>query len=578
MKRMIVWILLVTAVVLVADGSSWAAPVAATRTSDIITKGPWVDSRAYSSLSAADTAAAAAGKELQITQNYTINSAITFTSHVRVVPGGGFTHSGGGLITFSGGFECRKDTQAFYGFSAGDITGMKVARPEWFGNVSSAFAAAFNLAGSILSANGGELILQGQGYTADDTLQVYSKVSYSGVGKNATIITAKNGLNKSLIKSASYDSLTGTNSLGGDYSFVIQNIVFDGNSANNTSGDGVTIYGYSFTLRDLVIRNFAGNGLVTEWSSSAGWPAVNLDFVEAHVSNCSIHDNQGSGVIWNGPHDSTWDNNVIYYNHGTYGVRVGSNAGPLYATNCHVWGSWTQYAWYLAGRAMLNNCVGEMSSVAQVYIGADNSSIYSGEYFADGLVNTKGLVFANGVKGADVVTITRNLIGGAIDLGTGPTTSKIIINNSQTSGTPRLGTLPTDGLYSFNSAGGVSGYSTTRFPSIPQAVDTNGVTRNLVAMGAAAVSTVAGAQTIDVLGKDMLEITSSVAASIYNFTNASTGQEITLLFRDGNTTITNGATIKLAGGVNFVATANDTLKLKYSATSGAWFQTGGSVN
>ena len=51
-------------------------------------------------------------------------------------------------------------------------------------------------------------------------------------------------------------------------------------------------------------------------------------------------------------------------------------------------------------------------------------------------------------------------------------------------------------------------------------------------------------------------------ANITDFTNPHIGDPFTLRFTAGRTVVS-GATLKLAGGVNFVATADDTLTLTY---------------
>lgn len=58
------------------------------------------------------------------------------------------------------------------------------------------------------------------------------------------------------------------------------------------------------------------------------------------------------------------------------------------------------------------------------------------------------------------------------------------------------------------------------------------------------------------------------------------GQQITLIFRT-NVTVTNGTYLKLAGGVNFSATPDDTLTLTYNgsgSTAAAWVEVSRSVN
>jgi hypothetical protein len=80
--------------------------------------------------------------------------------------------------------------------------------------------------------------------------------------------------------------------------------------------------------------------------------------------------------------------------------------------------------------------------------------------------------------------------------------------------------------------------------------------------------------TPSVAGNTFFTVTNGGATTITNFTNGKTGQEITLLFTDSNTTITDGANIKLSAA--FVSTADDTMKLIYNGT--AWFEVSRSVN
>jgi len=92
----------------------------------------YVDSRSYSSLTIADAAATAAGKGLLVAINYSISSAVTITSPVKMVKGGSFTKSGSGTMAFNQTIEAGTD-QIFIGFSAGDVAGLKKARPNWWG-------------------------------------------------------------------------------------------------------------------------------------------------------------------------------------------------------------------------------------------------------------------------------------------------------------------------------------------------------------------------------------------------------------------------------------------------------------
>jgi hypothetical protein len=69
-----------------------------------------------------------------------------------------------------------------------------------------------------------------------------------------------------------------------------------------------------------------------------------------------------------------------------------------------------------------------------------------------------------------------------------------------------------------------------------------------------------GDTTPSVLNTKHLVLSNTGATTVTNFDDAKDGQEITLFFTNGNTTV-NQSNAYLAGGVNFTGTANDTLTL-----------------
>lgn len=95
---------------------------------------PWIDPSGYASLADADAAAVVAGKPLLIAQNYTLTANTTFTAAVIILKGGSFTKAAAFTLTFNGPTSIGRHT-VFYGFSAGDVTGLKEVRPQWFGSV-----------------------------------------------------------------------------------------------------------------------------------------------------------------------------------------------------------------------------------------------------------------------------------------------------------------------------------------------------------------------------------------------------------------------------------------------------------
>ena len=81
--------------------------------------------------------------------------------------------------------------------------------------------------------------------------------------------------------------------------------------------------------------------------------------------------------------------------------------------------------------------------------------------------------------------------------------------------------------------------------------------------------------TIPAGGLDTLTLSSASATTVANFSGATQGQELTLYFGNGNTTI-KATNIFLAGAVDFVGTSSDTLTLIYA--SSAWREQSRSVN
>ena len=82
----------------------------------------------------------------------------------------------------------------------------------------------------------------------------------------------------------------------------------------------------------------------------------------------------------------------------------------------------------------------------------------------------------------------------------------------------------------------------------------------------------AGRTTPSVVGINVMYINNTSATSISNFTGGVSGQQLTLIFQNGNTTIVhNTSVIRLLGGASVTMKTNDTLTLIFSG--GIWLQT-----
>ena len=82
--------------------------------------------------------------------------------------------------------------------------------------------------------------------------------------------------------------------------------------------------------------------------------------------------------------------------------------------------------------------------------------------------------------------------------------------------------------------------------------------------------------TPSIIGGGTFETANTAATTITDFLRGAEGGRITILFTESNTTVQHGTDIKLAGGANFVGTADDILQLVH--IDGVWYEESRSVN
>ncbi|MEO6536944.1 MAG: glycosyl hydrolase family 28-related protein [Candidatus Paceibacterota bacterium] len=244
------------------------------------------------------------------------------------------------------------------------------------------------------------------------TLTIYTKTNLSGDSVESSIIKLKNSTNADLIKSSGFDALTGTDGAGGIGEWSIQNLTLDGNKANNSSGDGLRIYGFDYSISNVNIRYFAGEGMYSEWSSQGvcpnGLSSTALNCMEANVTNLNINHSGGNGMTFLGPHDSQMDQVTTWYNGGS-GIYVGSNAGGLQISNSHSWGGTQTYAYNLASSSVyMINTQAEGASVAQIKVGAAHTQIIGGVVYLCS-VSAYGIMLGDSAHGVSKVDIDANL-------------------------------------------------------------------------------------------------------------------------------------------------------------------------
>lgn len=85
-----------------------------------------------------------------------------------------------------------------------------------------------------------------------------------------------------------------------------------------------------------------------------------------------------------------------------------------------------------------------------------------------------------------------------------------------------------------------------------------------------------GDTTPSVARADIYAEANTAPTSVTAFDDGAVGQRITIIFSTANTTLVDAAALQLAGGVNFVGSANDVMELIFDGT--AWYEISRSVN
>ena len=307
------------------------------KTSDLITKGPWVDVRGFSSLSAAKSYAITNSKPLHITKQVAIttDTDLSAVPEIDVIQGGSFNVSAGATLTLPLNFHAGY-TKVFYG--DGSVTGLQVYFPNHWGakgDDSTDCTAAINKAATAAGSAWTVKFPQGI-YRVTASGSNYAVTFYGGVQG----VYPKGTIIKNVGTGHAVKIIGDSDSSGTFYFSRIENFSVVGNAS---SGNGISLNpdadtaninrapAYSqFTNVDST--GHGGHGLVHRYA----WAT--------RYTNCKFRDNGGLGVFL---HDGQYSehNNIIFlncesrWNGGTGdasadftkgGVRISGTAAGVY--------------------------------------------------------------------------------------------------------------------------------------------------------------------------------------------------------------------------------------------------------
>ena len=304
----------------------------------------------------------------------------------------------------------------------------------------------------------------------------------------ATIKLA-NGSNKTLISDTNFSSLTGGSSWYGAFQARVHGCILDGNSANNTSGWDVQLYGRALRLQNGKSFNGAQGGIWTELDHAGTGFTTKLDDFETKIEDWQSGFNTGPGLnIHSGDTDltdvntylnSTWGLISSYNGVHVHGVdSYGNTLGGCWATTTGTFfGDDIDCDTYASGIGLLEDSTAGPFSLSSSVVGGPGIGIeveQVGNVFQGnltGVAGTKDVVF-NGGSGTFIGQFCTGTGGYLFDFTGGEQGASAIITSQECSnGTMFNGTPNTVDLVSIptNSASG------SPFTQLPPATQAGGI-------------------------------------------------------------------------------------------------------
>lgn len=181
-----------------------------------------------------------------------------------------------------------------------------------FSNTTDGAAVLNSAITSVNTAGGGVIVIQGT-ILCRSSVILKPLVEIVGAGEGASIKQDATQNLAVLIDSANFATLTGTGSTAGVYSVYLENLLIDGNKANNTTTAtiGLRCYGYNWHVKHVHIKSCKGIGHYSEWSTDPVSPSTGTT-MNSYYDTLTINLCDGVGWQMRGPHDSQINNSTIY--------------------------------------------------------------------------------------------------------------------------------------------------------------------------------------------------------------------------------------------------------------------------
>lgn len=235
---------------------------------------------------------------------------------------------------------------------------------------------------------GGGIVFFPEGTYISTLLTWKTGVMGVGAGPYVSIIKLKNTTNTNLITGLDFGTLTGGDTVAGIHHYGLMNIGLDGNKANNASGGYCfQAYGYAHNFVDVDVKQGKAGGIYLQGFTATD-PISTYNRCGA-MTRVNSHHNDGHGVYFNGPGDSTFTDCFFFYNDGTApaGMSIGSRGVGLRIHGCHFYGNDQDYGIVIGAEGCsVIGCFIEGQQVAGIWVDnpANNARIEGNYFFAAG--------------------------------------------------------------------------------------------------------------------------------------------------------------------------------------------------
>lgn len=309
---------------------------------------------------------------------------------------------------------------------AAQLAGISIAVPAPTGVVATDTAAIQDALDAAADAGGGRVSLAaGQDYVITGVTidsNVLLDANFGGLTRAAESATY-------LLATKDFDALVGGDSTGGPRDWGFVNGYLDGgkDQVGATNKHVLAIYGRRYELRNFVIRNGAGKGMFSKWSSSS--PFLGPNGFESFATNFYIHSCDSDGLDFQGPHDAYFDTFFITKCAASASAapfRLPDDSGRANGSNFsqfHIYGGngYNYGAILNTSGCRISNFVVEGAQLGEVQVLASQIQLDGAHLYSGGIATAtvKGIVIGDashtGVNGLTIRAKIENCGGGGID-------------------------------------------------------------------------------------------------------------------------------------------------------------------